>query len=330
MRALERPYVMKAIAYTRFGPPDVLELIETEKPAPKDNEVLVGVQAASINALEWRRFTLPSGLIRVMTGGVRRPKDIRIGSDFSGRIEAVGASVKQFRPGDDVYGVRRGAFAEYVCAPENFLAPKPAGISFEAAAAVPVAALTALQGVRDQGKIRPGQQVLIYGAGGGVGTFAVQIAKSFGTEVTAVCGARNLDIARSIGADHVMDYAREGFTLNRQQYDLIIAANGYRSIFEYRRALKPHGIYVVLGGSMTQMLQGMLLAPLLSRTGDKKMTGVLTNANQRDLIVLKELIEAGKVVPVVDRCYPLSDVREAIRYVLQGHARGKVVLTVKP
>jgi NADPH:quinone reductase-like Zn-dependent oxidoreductase len=321
---------MKAIAYTKFGPPDVLELREAEKPSPNDNEILVRVHAASINALEWRRFTLPRGFVRVMTGGFRKPKDTRIGSDFAGRVEAVGMNVKQFRPGDDVYGVRRGSFAEYVCVPENFLAPKPANVSFEAAAAVPVAALTALQGIRDQGKIQAGQKVLIYGAGGGVGTFAVQIAKSFGTEVTAVCGARNLDIARSSGADRVVDYAREDFASSGQQYDLIIAANGYRSIFGYRRALKPRGIYVVIGGSVAQMLQGMLLAPLLSRAGDKKMTGVITNANQRDLVVLKELIEAGKVVPVIDRSYPLNQVREAIQYVLQGHPRGKVVITVKP
>jgi NADPH:quinone reductase-like Zn-dependent oxidoreductase len=321
---------MKAIAYTKFGPPDVLELREAEKPSPNDNEILVRVHAASINALEWRRFTLPRGFVRVMTGGFRKPKDTRIGSDFAGRVEAVGMNVKQFRPGDDVYGVRRGSFAEYVCVPENFLAPKPANVSFEAAAAVPVAALTALQGIRDQGKIQAGQKVLIYGAGGGVGTFAVQIAKSFGTEVTAVCGARNLDIARSSGADRVVDYAREDFASSGQQYDLIIAANGYRSIFGYRRALKPRGIYVVIGGSVAQMLQGMLLAPLLSRAGDKKMTGVITNANQRDLVVLKELIEAGKVVPVIDRSYPLNEVREAIQYVLQGHPRGKVIITVKP
>jgi NADPH:quinone reductase-like Zn-dependent oxidoreductase len=319
---------MKAISYTAFGGPDVLELREIEKPSPKDNEVLVKVHAASVNALEWRRFTLPRAVVPVMTGGLRQPKDTRIGSDFAGRVEAVGTAAKQFQPGDEVFGVRRGAFAEYVCPPENFLAIKPANVSFEAAAAVPVAALTALQAVRDQGKIQQGQTVLIYGAGGGVGTFAVQIAKSFGTEVTAVCGTRNLDVALSSGADHVIDYTREDFTRNGRRYDLIVAANGYRSIFEYRHALKPNGTYVVLGGSMGQMLQGMVLAPLLSLLGSRKMRGVMTNANQKDLVVLKELIEGGKVVPVIDRCYPLGQTTDAIKYVLEGHPRGKVVVSM--
>jgi len=320
---------MKAILYTNYGPPEVLQLREIEKPSPEDNEVLVKVHASSVNALEWRRFTMPRIFLPIFGGGLREPKDKTIGGDLAGRVEAVGAAVKQFRPGDEVFGVRRGAFAEYVCASENYLALKPANVSFEAAASVPIAALTALQGIRDHGKVQPGQTVLINGAGGGVGTFAVQIAKSFGAEVTAVCSTRNLDVAHSIGADHVIDYTKEDFTKNGEHYDLIIAANGYHSIFDYRRSLKPNGIYVVLGGHMAQMLQALLLGPLLSRLGNKKMRGMLTKPNQKDLFFLKELLEAGKVVPAMDRSYPLDRVADAVRYVLEGHPRGKVVITCR-
>jgi NADPH:quinone reductase-like Zn-dependent oxidoreductase len=319
---------MKAILYTKYGPPDVLQFRDIDKPSPKDDEVLVKVHAASVNALEWRRFTLPPIMVRLIGGGLHEPKDKSIGGDLAGRVEAVGANAKQFRPGDEVFGVRRGSFAEYVCAPEDRLVLKPANVSFEAAAAVPIAALTALQGIRDQGKIQAGQKVLINGAGGGVGTFAVQIAKSFGAEVTAVCSTRNQDMVRSIGADHVIDYTKEDFTKNGRHYDLIVAVNGYHPILDYRRALTPSGIYVVLGGSMGQMLQGMLLAPLLSRIGNKKMRGLMTNANQKDLVFLKDLLEAGKVAPVIDRRYPLGDVSEAIKYLVEGHAGGKVVITV--
>jgi len=315
---------MKAILFTEYGPPDVLQLQVIEKPTPKENEVLVRVHASSINALEWRRFTLPRLMVRMFAG-----KDKSIGGDFAGCVEAVGAAIKQFRPGDEVFGVRRGAFAEYVCAPEKFVAMKPANVSFEAAASVPIAALTALQGIRDQGKIRPGQKVLINGAGGGVGTFAVQIAKSFGTEVTAVCGPRNLDVARSIGADHVIDYTKEDVTKNGQRYDLIIAANGYHSIFDYRRLLNPNGAYVVLGGYMAQMIEVLLLGWLLSRIGNKKMLGLMTNANHKDLDFLGKLLESGKVVPVIDRTYPLTEIVKAMNYILEGHPRGKVVITMR-
>jgi NADPH:quinone reductase-like Zn-dependent oxidoreductase len=321
---------MKAIVYTKYGPPDVLQLQEIEKPSPKENEVLVKVHASSVNALEWRRFTLPQLLVRIIGGGLREPKDKSIGGDLAGRVEAVGATVKQFRPGDEVFGVRRGAFAEYAYALENYLALKPPNLSFEEAAAVPIAGLTALQSIRDKGQIRPGQQVLVNGAGGGVGTFAVQIAKSFGAEVTAVCSARSLDVARSIGADHVIDYTKEDFTKNGQRYDLIVGANGYHPILDYRRSLKPNGIYVVLGGSCAQLLQGMLLAPLLSGLGNKKMRGMMTNVNQKDLVFLKELLEAGKVKPVIDRRYALGQVADAISYLVEGHPRGKVVITVEP
>ena len=319
---------MKAIVYTKYGPPDVLQVREVEKPAPQDNQVLVKVHAASANALDWRPFTLTPILVRLIRGGLLKPKDTSLGADIAGRVEAIGATVTQFQSGDAVFGVAKGAFAEYACAAENRLALKPANVSFEAAAAVPVAAFTALQGLRDKGRIQPGQKVLIYGASGGVGTFAVQIAKSFGAEVTAVCRTRNVDMVRSIGADHVIDYTTENFTHNGQRYDLIIAANGYHSILDYRRALNPGGICVVLGGSMGQIFQALLLAPLISKIGNKKIVNLLARSNQKDLVVMGELLEAGKVVPVIDRRYPLSEVADAIRYLVEEHARGKVVITV--
>ena len=318
---------MKAIVYTKYGPPGVLQLTELEKPTPKDNQVLVKVHAASVNAMDWRRFTMTPILVRLM-GGLLKPKNTSLGVDLAGQVEAVGATVKQFQPGDEVFGVAPGAFAEYVCAGETKLALKPANVSFEAAAAVPIAAFTALQGLRDKGQIQTGQKVLINGASGGVGTFAVQIAKSFGAEVTAVCSTRNLDMVRSIGADHVVDYTEEDFTKNGRHYDLILAVNGYRPILDYRRALSPGGIYVVLGGSMAQVFQGLLLGPLVSRVGSKKMGFLLAHSNQKDLVFMGELLEAGKVVPVIDRRYPLSEVAEAMRYLAEEHAKGKVVITV--
>jgi NADPH:quinone reductase-like Zn-dependent oxidoreductase len=320
---------MKAIVYTKYGPPEVLQLQDVEKPTPNDNQVLVKVHAASANARDWRPFTMRPILDRLVGGGLLKPKNNSLGVDIAGRVEAVGRNVKQFQPGDDVFGVAPGAFAEYACAAENRLALKPANLSFEAAAAVPLAAFTALQGLRDRGRIEPGQKVLINGAGGGVGTFAVQIAKSFGAEVTAVCSTRNLDMVRSIGADHVIDYTREDFTKNGRRYDLIIAANGYHPILDYRRALSPGGVYVGLGGSMAQIFQVMLLGPLVSRIGSQELSVMLAHSNQKDLVFLKELLEAGKVVPVIDKCYLLSEVAEAIKYLAEGHARGKVVIKVE-
>jgi len=267
-------------------------------------------------------------LIRLIPG-LRTPKHKVLGCDIAGRVEAVGRHVKQFQPGDEVFGVCRGAFAEYACAIEDKLALKPANSSFEDAAAVPIAAITALQGLRDKGRIQRGQKVLVDGASGGVGTFAVQIAKSFGAEVTAVCSTRNVDTARRIGADHVIDYTRENFTKSGQRYDLIVGANAHHSIFDYRRALNPEGTYVIVGGGLAQIFLGMLLAPLLSRIGRKKTCFFIANINQKDLVFLKELLEAGKVVPVIDRRYPLSDAAEALRYLEERHARGKVVLTVE-
>jgi NADPH:quinone reductase-like Zn-dependent oxidoreductase len=323
---------MKAIIYTKYGSPDVLEFKEVEKPTPKDDEVLVKVHAASLNAADWHLLRGKPFLVRLMGFGLLKPKNKILGADMAGRVEAVGRNVKQFQPGDEVFGEISecgfGAFAEYVCAPENALALKPASMAFDEAAAVPLAALTALRGLRDKGQIQPGQKVLINGASGGVGTFAVQIAKSFGAEVTAVCSTRNLDKARSIGADQVIDYTQDDFTKSGQRYDLILAANGYHSIWDYKRALSPKGIYVMVGGSMAQMYQAMFLGPLISKTGSKKMGFLLQKSNQEDLVFMRELLEAGKVVSVIDRRYPLSEVPEAIRYLEEGHARGKVVITM--
>ena len=322
---------MKAIVYTEYGSPDVIQLKEVEKPAPKDDEVLIKVHAASVNAYDWHFLTADIFLIRLMGGGLLKPKNTRLGADVAGRVEAVGANVKQFRPGDEVFGDisgGNGSFAEYACARESRLALKPANLSFDEAATVPMAASTALQGLRDEGQIRPGQKVLINGAAGGVGTFAVQLAKYFGAEVTAVCSTRNLDQARSLGAEHVIDYTKEDFTQNGQRYDLIFAANGYHPLSAYKRALAPQGIYIMAGGTMAQIFEAMLLGTWMSKTGGKKMGGVSAKIDQKDLVTLKELLEAGKIVPVVDKRYPLSEAAEALRYLGAGHARGKVVITI--
>ncbi len=324
---------MKAIVYTKYGPPDVLQLKEVAKPEPKDNQVLVKVHAASVNALDYRRFEATSALGRFMDEVLLKAINKVLGADIAGRVEAVGANVKQFHPGDEVFGVSAGSmggFAEYACAAENNVALKPANLSFEAAAAVPVAALTALQGLRDKGQIQPGQKILINGSSGGVGTFAVQIAKSFGAEVIAVCSTQNLDLMRSIGADHIIDYTKEDFTNEGQRYDLILAVNGHHPILDYRRALSPKGICIVVGGSLSQVFQAMLLGPLVSRAGSKKMGFMgIAKTNQKDLVFMEELLVAGRVAPVIDRCYPLSEVAEAIRYLVEVHARGKVVIRVE-
>jgi NADPH:quinone reductase-like Zn-dependent oxidoreductase len=321
---------MKAIVYTKYGPPDILQLKEIEKPVPKDNEVLVRILAASLNAYDWHLLRGKPFLVRLMGFGLLKPKKAILGADMAGRIEAVGGNVKQLRPGDEVFGPGRGTAAEYVCAPESALALKPANQSFEDAAAVPMAAITALQGLRDKGRIRPGQNVLIEGASGGVGTFAVQIAKSFGAKVTAVCSTRNQDQARSLGADHVIDYTREDFAKSGQRYDLIFVANGYRPIFDYKRALSPKGICVMAGGSstMAQMFKDMLLGRWISMTSGKKIGSMLAKRNAEDLAYLGELIEAGKIRPVIERRYPLSQAGEAVRYLEEGHARGKIVITI--
>ena len=322
---------MKAIVHTKYGPPDVLQFKEVEKPTPKDGEILVKIQAASVNTLDLA--TRGPFLARIITGGFRKPKDPRVGADIAGRVEAVGSNVTQFQPGDEVFGAYKGGFAEYGSVPENRVALKPANSSFEEAAAAPIAALTALQGLRDTGQIQPGQKVLIHGASGGVGTFAVQIAKAFGAEVSAVCSTLNVDLARSIGADQVIDYTQEDFTRNGQRYDLILAVNGYHPIFAYRRALGPTGRYVLVGGSKAHLyqalLQALLLGPVISRTGRQKMGFMgIAKINQKDLVYVKELLEAGKVVAVIERRYPLRETAEAFRYLEEGHARGKVIITV--
>jgi NADPH:quinone reductase-like Zn-dependent oxidoreductase len=323
--------LMKAIVCTKYGPPDLLQFKDVDKPACKDDEVLIKIHAASVNAYDWHLLTADIPLVRLMGGGLLKPKMPIPGADIAGRVEAVGRNVKQFQPGDEVFGdVAGGGFAEYTRASENLLALKPVNLSFEEAAAVPMAAVTALQGLRDIGQIQPGQKVLVNGASGGVGTFAVQIAKSFGAEVTAVCSTRNVDQARTIGADQVIDYTRENFTEQGQQYDIILAANGYHPLSAYKRALAPRGIYVMAGGSKAQIFQAMLMGPWMSEKGGKKMGGVSARRSQKDLAILKELLEAGKVVPVIDRRYPLRETAEALRYLGEGHARAKVVITIIP
>ena len=323
---------MKAIVYTKYGSPDVLQFKEVEKPAPGDNEVLVKIYAAAVNSADLHLLRADPFLVRLMAGGLLKPKFKVLGADIAGRVEAVGKNIKQFQPGEAVFGdisaCGWGGFAEYACASENVLALKPANVSFEEAAAVPMAGITALQGLRDKGQIQPGQKVLINGASGGVGTFAVQIAKILGADVTAVCSSRNVDLVRSLGADHVIDYTREDFTRNGQSYDLIFAVNGYHSIFDYKRALSPDGMYIMAGGTNKQIFQALLLGPLVSMGGDKKLGGLSAAPNQKDLVILKELVESGKIKPVIDRRYPLSEGAEALRYVGEGHARGKVVITM--
>jgi NADPH:quinone reductase-like Zn-dependent oxidoreductase len=319
---------MKAVVYTQFGSPDVMRLEEIEKPTPAENQVLIKVQASSVNAGDYRVRSGKPFLLRPMVGYLK-PKNPRLGSDVAGRVEAVGENVKQFKPGDEVFGCRNGAFAEYVCASEDRLALKPANISFEQAAAVPVGALTALQGLRDTGEIRSGQQVLIQGASGSVGTFAVQIAKLFGAEVTAVCSTRNLDMARSIGADHVIDYTQEDFTRRPQRYDLIFAINGYHSLADYKRALKPQGIYVIAGGVLSQFFQVMLLGRRMSKQGGKQIRNMgMAQVKREDLAFLADLLKDGKIKPVIDRCYPLNEIVPAFRYVEDVHPQGKVVISV--
>jgi len=321
---------MKAIIRTKYGSPDVLQLKEVEKTIPKDNEVLVKVYAASVNVddLEHLRGTIAVRLI-----GPLKPKYKILGSDIAGRVEAVGRNIQQFQPGDDVFGDLTdygfGAFAEYVCAPEDALVLKPVSMKFAEAATVTSRAAIAMKYLRAKRKIEQGQKVLINGAGGGIGTFAVQIAKYFGAEVTGVDSTDKLDMLRSIGADHVIDYTKEDFTKNGQTYDLILDVAAHHSIFDYKRALSSKGIYLIVGGSRTAIFQALFIGPLISMTGSKKM-GIPMEPNKReDLVFVKELIESGKVVPVIDRCYSLSETAEALRYLEEGKQRGKIVITVE-
>jgi len=324
--------LMKAIVHHDYGPPDVLRIEEIDKPVPDDNQVLVRVRAASVNPLDWH-FMRGEPYIMRMDEGLLKPKRIRLGVDMAGQVEAVGKNVTQFKPGDEVFGDRFGAFAQYVCASERSLVSKPANVTFEEAAAVPVAAITALQGLRDKGKIQPGQRVLINGASGGVGTFAVQIAKSLGANVTGVCSTRNVQMVRSLGADAVIDYTKEDFTKLGQPYDLILDMIGNHSLSECSRALTPKGIYVVVGntdkGHWLGPLHGMLKAVAWSRFVTQDVGVLMADTNQEDLNVLRDLMQAGKMRSVIDRRYRLSDVPEAIRYLEEGHARGKVVITLE-
>ena len=322
---------MKAIVYIQYGPPEVLQLKEVEKPIPKENEVLVKVFAASVNPADWHMIRGEPKFAR-LAFGLTKPKNIIPGIDIAGTVESVGKNVKEFHPGDEVFGDCGwgGAFAEYVCVKEKSIVNKPSNISFEEGASISVAAFSALQGLRDKGHIQSGQKVLINGASGGVGTFAVQLAKYFGAEVTGVCSTGNLNLVRSIDADKVIDYTKEDFTNTAEKYDLIIDNVANRSVTNLKRALSPNGLCVIIGfSSLSRMLQQMFLGPLVSMIGDKKIGGLGTaKPNKKDLVFLKELLESGKIKPVIDRIYPLSDVAEAIGYVEEGHAKGKVVLTV--
>jgi NADPH:quinone reductase-like Zn-dependent oxidoreductase len=322
---------MNAIVYYRYGSPDVLKCEGIDKPAPKDNEVLIKVRAASVNPYDWHFMRGEPYFLRLMAG-LSKPKETRLGVDGAGQVEAVGRNVTQFKPGDSVFGACRGAFAEYACASEGALAAKPGNVSFEQAASVPIAALTALQGLRDKGKIQPEERVLINGAAGGVGTFAVQIAKSFGAEVTGVCSTRNVDMVQSIGADRVIDYTRQDFTQGGERYDLILDSVGNHSLSACLRVLKPKGRYISVGGPSGRWMIGAiactLAMPVLSWFKSRKAVGMLAKMSREDLTIMGDLMKAGRVAPVIDRRYSLSEVPEAIRYLEEGHARGKVVITL--
>ena len=320
---------MKAIVYTRYGPPEVLQLKEVAKPTPRDDEVLIKVHAVSVNRSDWEG--LRGKPLYARLGGLLRPRQQRLGSDIAGRVETAGRDIRRFRPGDEVFGdilPRLGGFAEYVCARESALAPKPASMTFEEAAAIPQAAVIALQGIRDKGQVQPGQKVLVSGAGGGAGTFAVQLAKLYGAEVTGVDNTGKLDFMRSLGADHVIDYTREDFTKNGNQYDLILDVVAHRSVFAYKRALESGGSYLLTGGSVATIFQILLLGPLIRVTTGKKIRILAVRPNLKDMDYITELCEAGKVVPVIDRRYPLGEVPEALRYLGEGRTKGKVVITV--
>ncbi|MDQ5826617.1 MAG: NAD(P)-dependent alcohol dehydrogenase [Chloroflexota bacterium] len=322
---------MKAVVRTKYGPPDVLQLQEVEKPTPTDDEVLVKIHAVSLNRSDWEALIGKPLYTRI--GGLRKPRYQVLGSDIAGRVEAVGRNVKRFQPGDEVFGDiiwRLGGFAEYVCAREKYLSLKPAGMTFEEVAAIPQAGVIALQAFRDKGQIQPGQKVLINGAGGGTGTFAVQLAKLYGAEVTGVDNTGKLDFMRSLGADHVIDSTRKDFTRTGEQYDLVLDVVAHRSVFAYPRALRPNGRYFGVGGSVATMLQVLLLGPLIRRFTGKAIRVLIVQPNVRDLDYITGLCETGKIVPVIDRCYPLSEVPEALRYLGEERAKGKIVITMRP
>jgi len=321
---------MKAIFRDAYGSADVLELREIDKPVPKDDGLLLKVHAASVNPLDWHVLRGEPFLVRLMGFGLLKPKHNILGADMAGRVEAVGKNVTLFNVGDEVFGSGMGGFAEYACLRENTAAHKPANLAFEQAATVPVAGLTALQALRDHGRIQRGQHVLINGASGGVGTFAVQIAKALGAHVTGVCSGKNVEMVRSIGADHVIDYTREDFWMSGKQYDLIVDNAAFYSIGKPLRALKATGIYVGVGGSSStaSVLQSLIFNPIIAKIKGRRVVSFMADLNQADLVFIKELLEAGKVVPVIDKEYSLSETPQAIRYVEGGHTRGKVVITI--
>jgi NADPH:quinone reductase-like Zn-dependent oxidoreductase len=321
---------MKAIVQHQYGSPDVLRLEEVAKPTPNDDEVLIKVQAVSINGSDWEGLIGKPLYARM--GGLRKPSNKILGSDIAGRVEMVGKNIRLFQPGDEVFGemlAYRGGFAEYCCTPEKLLARKPAQMTFEEAAAIPQAAGIVLQGLRDQGKVQPGQAVLINGAGGSAGTFAVQLAKYYGAEVTGVDNTDKMDFLRSLGADHVIDYTRQDFTKTGKQYDLILDVVAHRSVFACKRALRANGSYFCVGGSVATLFQVLLLGPWIRRNSGKNLRLLAVQRNPKDLVFMAELCEAGKVVPVIDRQYPLRDVPEALRNVGEGRAKGKVVITME-
>jgi NADPH:quinone reductase-like Zn-dependent oxidoreductase len=319
---------LRAIIYEEYGSPDVLQLQEVEKPVPKEDEMLVKIHAASINYIDWQVLTGESFFLRLTTGGLQKPKHNILGDDIAGTVEAVGEKVTGFKPGDMVFGLcNTGGFAEYTCVTEEYFVVKPPSMSYMEAAAIPTAAIPALLGLRDKGKISSGQRVLIIGASGGVGTYAVQIAKAFDTEVTGVCSTGKIDYVSSIGADHVIDYTKEDFK-DTGPYDLIFAAGGNSSVFDYRGALTQNGKYVCVGGSFTQYFQAMLLGPIISMIDNRKMGTVFAPPKQEDFKFLIELYKAGKLAPAIDKTYPLSETAEALRYYGEGNARGKIVVTM--
>jgi NADPH:quinone reductase-like Zn-dependent oxidoreductase len=321
---------MKAIVYRNYGRPDVLRLEEVNKPIPADDEILIKVHAVSVNRSDWESLTGKPLYARL--GGLLKPHQHILGSDIAGRVEMVGRNNREFQPGDDVFGETAGywgGFAEYVCARGDILALKPAGMTFEEAAAIPQAGVIALQGIRDKGQVQPGQKVLINGAGGGAGTFAIQLAKSYGAEVTGVDNTGKLDFMRSLGADHVIDYTREDFTKSGQQYDLILDLVAQRSVFACKRALRPNGNYFMVGGSVATMFQALLLGSRIGRAEGQSLRLLVVQRSREALVSITELCEAGKIVPAIDRRYPLREVPEALRYLGEGRAKGKVVITLE-
>lgn len=323
---------MKAIVFNQYGQPDVLLLEEVKKPSPRNNEVLIKVHAVSLNYADWHMLTGTPFVARLSFGLFRPMKNI-LGADIAGVVEAIGPGITRFKPGDEVYGdlgmVGFGGLAEYVCAPEHVIATKPTNLTYEESAALPMASVTALQALQNDGQVQPGQEVLIHGSAGGVGTFAIQIAKYLGAEVTGVCSTRNIEQTLALGADHVIDYLKEDFAANGKTYDLILGINGNRSIFDYRKALAPNGKYLMIGGSDKQIFQFMLLGPFIARPG-QKMGSVFAKTLSKELIAIKDLAEAGKIRPLIDRTYKLAETPEAMRYLGTGHARAKIIIKIVP